>query len=103
MGTLLVWAFVSLILRDRTQVGEGQREREREEESQAASMLLVQSPRPEPKSRVGHLRDWATQAPRMNIFKALDTYWEFALQESCTSYRPTSDVHFHFWIQLILF
>ena len=57
----------------------GEAERGRGRESQAGSVLSAQSPTwgsnswtvrswPEPKSRVGHLTDWATQAPLFSKF-----------------------------------
>ena len=74
--------FLSLFIyfereRASTWAGEGQRERERE--SQAGSLLSAQSLMPglnsrtarswaEPKSRVGCLTNWATQAPHKNIY-----------------------------------
>ena len=57
--------------------GEGQRDREREGErkSQAGSALTAQgsiswpaSSWPEPKSRVRHVTDWATQAPHQLVY-----------------------------------
>ena len=91
VGCLTVQSFFLIYLliyferereRERASMSGGAAEREGERESKAGSKLSAQSPTrgsiprtsmrswPEPKSRVGRLPDWATQAPLPVFFHA---------------------------------